>query len=240
LVEDDTAIAEPLTRGLQAQGYRVAWAKTAAAARAAVSSTPPELVLLDLGLPDLDGVVLCREVRAALPRALIVILTARDAEVDIVVGLEAGADDYLVKPFGFSELLARLRAHLRRNATLTASGDDGGLGGEARVLHVGAVTLDVSARRVSIGGRAVDLRPKEFDLLATLLESAGRAVSREELMSRVWDENWYGSTKTLDMHIGMLRRRLVDAGADPAQITTLRGFGYRFETNVEREPDPPG
>jgi len=233
LVEDDAAIAEPLTRGLQAQGYRVAWAETAAAARAAVSATPPELVLLDLGLPDLDGVVLCRELRVALPRTVIVILTARDAEVDIVVGLEAGADDYLVKPFGFSELIARLRAHLRRQATLTASGDNDRPGGEARVLRVGAVTLDASARRVSIRSRAVDLRPKEFDLLAALLESAGFAVSREELMTRVWDENWYGSTKTLDMHIGMLRRRLAECGVDPAQIVTLRGFGYRFETDAD-------
>lgn len=226
MVEDDAAIAEPLRRGLEAQGYLVSWATDAAGARAAVADRAPHLVLLDLGLPDLDGIALCREFRAQLPRALIMIVTARDAEVDVVVGLEAGADDYLVKPFRFSELLARLRAHLRRQAVLTARLE----GGEScERLAAGPAVLDLGTRRCFIGGVEMQLRPKEFDLLATLLQSAGRALSREELMSRVWDENWYGSTKTLDMHIGMLRRRLAEAGEDPGWIATLRGFGYRFE-----------
>jgi DNA-binding response OmpR family regulator len=229
LVEDDRGIADPLRRGLEGHGYQVSWAPDAATARAQLRTGAPELVLLDLGLPDLDGVALCRELREQLPTAIIVILTARDAEVDVVVGLEAGADDYLVKPFRFTELLARLRAHLRRHAVLTASGPGAFGGEEGGRLAAGPVEIDLHARRCRIAGREVELRPKEFDLLSALLGAAGRALSREELMSRVWDENWYGSTKTLDMHVGMLRRRLSEAGEEPEWITTLRGFGYRFE-----------
>jgi DNA-binding response OmpR family regulator len=230
LVEDDRAIAEPLRRGLAAQGYAVQWAATAAQASAATAEQAPDLILLDLGLPDLDGVVLCRQLRARLRHSVIVVLTARDSEVDVVLALEAGADDYLVKPFRFSELLARVRAHLRRQV---ASAEVRSLPDETpEALHVGAVTVDVAGRRCSIGGNDVELRPKEFDLLVVLLGAAGRALSREELMSRVWDTNWFGSTKTLDMHIAMLRRRLSDNGEDPSRITTLRGFGYRYELDA--------
>jgi DNA-binding response OmpR family regulator len=238
IVEDDAAIAEPLTRGLAAQGYATAWAASAAQARSAVQSQEPDLVLLDLGLPDLDGVALCRELRARLPQAVIVILTARDAEIDVVVGLEAGADDYLVKPFRLSELLARLRAHLRRQAVGSTVAADGGAaaGGPGRTLTVGRVAMDLTARQCWIGGEPVTLRPKEFELLTLLLERAGEAVSREELMTTVWDTHWFGSTKTLDMHVAMLRRRLADGGEDPGRIATLRGFGYRFEA----DPPPAG
>ncbi|HVB28107.1 MAG TPA: response regulator transcription factor [Mycobacteriales bacterium] len=236
LVEDDRGIAEPLTRGLRDQGYLVTWAGTAEQARGAVRDGAPDLVLLDLGLPDLDGTALCRELREQLPLAVIVILTARDAEVDVVVGLEAGADDYLVKPFRFSELLARLRAHLRRQDSLTSTSTPDTRHDEPDALpdalSVGEVRIDVAARRCRIAGRDVELRPKEFDLLVELLAAAGRAVTREQLMARVWDENYFGSTKTLDMHIGMLRRRLADNGADPDRITTLRGYGYRFEADA--------
>lgn len=232
LVEDDEPIGSQLVRALGGQGYEVSWARDAAAALAqADDGTAWDLVLLDLGLPDLDGVVACRRLREMLPRTVIVVLTARDAEVDVVVGLEAGADDYLVKPFRFAELLARLRAHLRRERSRTATGpavaDPPGTGR----LVVGAVELDLAAHRCRIGGREVDLRPKEFDLLHALLVHAGRAVSRESLMARVWDDNWFGSTKTLDMHIAMLRRRLAEGGEPPERIATLRGFGYRYEAD---------
>lgn len=227
LVEDDVDIAEPLRRGLANNGYDVAWARTAEAAQAQATVGQSDLVLLDLGLPDLDGVVLCRELRKLLPHAVIVILTARDAEVDVVVGLEAGADDYLVKPFRFSELLARLRAHLRRQKTLTEVTET------SAVLTMGPVSIDVRARRATIAGHEVELRPKEFDLLTVLVTNAGRAVTREELMATVWDENWYGSTKTLDMHIGMLRRRLAECGVRTNLISTVRGYGYRFEVDQD-------
>jgi DNA-binding response OmpR family regulator len=228
LVEDDRGIAEPLQRTLAAQGYAVVSAGSAAEARAAADRATPDLILLDLGLPDLDGVVLCRELRERLPDAVIVILTARDTEVDVVVGLEAGADDYLVKPFRLAELLARLRAHLRRSEGRDRADPLGGLDGPAKVA-AGPVELDRAARTCRIGGHAVELRPKEFELLSLLIDHAGRAVSREDLMSRVWDENWYGSTKTLDMHIAMLRRRLAELAGEQDRITTLRGYGYRFE-----------
>ncbi len=200
VVEDDEGIGARLVAALEGQGYRLSWAKTAAeAAREAGAGDPPQLVLLDLGLPDLDGVALCRQLRQTLPRAVIVALTARDTEVDVIVTLEAGADDYIRKPFRFAELLARLRAHLRR------------------------------------GGADVELRPKEFELLEVLLSEAGRAVSRDALMARVWDENWYGSTRTLDMHVAMLRRRFAEHGEDPNRITTLRGYGYRYESDRQAE-----
>ncbi len=228
LVEDDEGIGGRLVAALEGQGYRLAWAKSAAdAQRQATAVDPPDLVLLDLGLPDLDGVALCRQLRQVLPRAVIVALTARDTEVDVIVTLEAGADDYLTKPFRFAELLARLRAHLRREGAVDAARPASAEPPER--LVVGAVELDLTARRCRIRGQPVDLRPKEFGVLEVLLSEAGRAVSRETLMARVWDENWYGSTKTLDMHIAMLRRRLGEYGEDPKRITTLRGYGYRYE-----------
>ena len=238
LVEDDESIGAHLVGALEGQGYPVQWAKTAAQARHLVDAAPPpDLVLLDLGLPDLDGVALCRLLRQQLPDAVIVALTARDTEVDVIVTLEAGADDYLVKPFRFAELLARLRAHLRRgggggpSVSSTAAPAEAVATGADR-LAIGGVELDLTAHRCRIGGTPVELRPKEFELLQVLLSEAGRAVSREALMARVWDENWYGSTKTLDMHIAMLRRRLSEHGEDPARISTLRGYGYRYETDV--------
>src|SRR4051812_34328226 len=180
------------------------------------------MVLLDLGLPDLDGVEVCRQLRATSPGTVLVVLTARSDEMDVVVGLEAGADDYLTKPFRFGELLARVRAHLRRSAVVAPA---------HAVLTVGALTVDVAARRVSVGGEEVPLRTKEFDLLARLAADAGTAISRETLMADVWDAHWYGSTKTLDVHVAALRRKLAaPAGPDgPPPITTLRGHGYRME-----------
>jgi DNA-binding response OmpR family regulator len=220
VVEDDETIGTALTSGLRAHGHSVSWQRTARSALAALSGRGFDLVLLDLGLPDLDGVELCRRIRSAQPGTVIVILTARSDEMDVVVGLEAGADDYLTKPFRFAELLARVRAHLRRSAALPPS---------QATLTVGELVVDGAARRVTVSGAELVLRTKEFDLLARLAVDAGTAVSRETLMADVWDAHWFGSTKTLDVHVAALRRKLAACGTSPPSITTLRGHGYRLE-----------
>ncbi|MGI8522774.1 MAG: response regulator transcription factor [Nocardioides sp.] len=226
LVEDDEGIGRGLVSSLSANGHDVDWQRTGASALHAVELTAYDLVLLDLGLPDLDGVDVCRGVKRARPDCVVVMLTARTDEMDVVVGLEAGADDYLVKPFRTTELLARVRAHLRRQTPRPDT---------PLRLAVGDLVVDVQARRCLLGGREVALRPKELDLLVCLLAAAGSALSRTRLMSEVWDENWVGSTKTLDVHIASLRQRLAAVAdeADPSvrlpEITTLRGFGYRLE-----------
>ncbi len=229
LVEDDAAISVPLARALEGQGYQVrAAADGAQALDLSLEPPPPDLVLLDLGLPDLDGVEVARRLRERLPQAVIVMLTARSAEVDVVVGLDAGADDYVTKPFGLAELLARVRAHLRRGVA-----DE-----RAAPVQLGGLTVDFAGRRCMVDDTDVHLRPREFDLLAELVRRAGEAVSRDELMTNVWDAHWYGSTKTLDMHVSALRRKIAAAGGDASRLTTLRGFGYRFETGATAEPDP--
>lgn len=225
LVEDDEAIGRPMVGALRGQGYDPLWALTAAEALELAGTETPALVLLDLGLPDLDGVELCRQLRAGLPATVIVVLSGRADDVDVVLGLEAGADDYLTKPFRLPVLLARIRAHLRRLTPVLGPAD-------SQVVRLGALHLDLGARRCDVAGREVPLRPKEFELLAALVAGAGQAVSRDQLMSQVWDENWTGSTKTLDMHVSSLRRKLADHGEDPNRIVTLRSFGYRY--------DPPG
>ncbi|MDQ1289073.1 MAG: hypothetical protein QG622_2639 [Actinomycetota bacterium] len=222
VVEDDEAIGRPLTSTLIAQGFDVLWALTAAEAMELAEMEPPVLVLLDLGLPDRDGVDLCRDLRAGYPSAVIVVLSARAEDMDVVMGLEAGADDYLTKPFRLPVLLARIRAHLRRQGP-----PPGTTAGE--VLTVGHLRLELGTRRVEVTGKEVTLRPKEFDLLARLVAGRGQAVTREQLMSQVWDEHWSGSTKTLDMHVSSLRRKLAEHGEDPATIVTLRGYGYRYD-----------
>ncbi|PZS36002.1 MAG: DNA-binding response regulator [Pseudonocardiales bacterium] len=220
VVEDDVVIGSELRTALGSAGFRVTWVQTGADALEATAADGPDLVLLDLGLPDIDGVLLCREVRAQVPAAVIVVLTARTAEFEVVVALDAGADDYLTKPFRLAELLARLRAHLRRRPSVPES---------AAAVSAGRVRLNVSARRAYVGGQEVALRPKEFDLLAVLVGAAGTAVSRDRLMAEVWDEHWFGSTKTLDVHVSALRRKLSDRGESDDRITTLRGHGYRYE-----------
>jgi DNA-binding response OmpR family regulator len=216
IVEDDEAIASGLARVLDSNGYAVRRLSRGATAVAAADDTI-SLVLLDLGLPDVDGIEVCRRLRAARPDLAILILTARDQELDIVAGLDAGADDYLVKPFRLSELLARIRAHVRRAAASEPSLPE-------EPLQIGALTIDTAARLARLEGRELALTPKEFDLLALLAREAGRAVTRERIMQDVWDTDWAGSTKTLDTHMLTLRQKL---GADI--ITTLRGIGYRLE-----------
>lgn len=219
VVEDDDDLALPLLATLRSAGHEAVRHATLAQARSGLAHLDerPDLVLLDLGLPDGDGIDLCRLLRASVPDVVIVVLTARDGESDVVIALDAGADDYLLKPFRLAELLARIRAHLRR----VPSAED-------EAWTASGVTVHPVARRVTVDGTELSLRPKEFDLLADLVQHAGQAVRREDLMSRVWDEYWDGSTKTLDMHISWLRSKLAEAGIRDA-ITTLRGVGYRFE-----------
>jgi DNA-binding response OmpR family regulator len=214
VVEDDAAISEPLVRALAREGHDVEHVDTGAAALERVQDGGVDLLVLDLGLPDLDGVEVCRRAREERPRLQILMLTARSAELDEVAGLDAGADDYLTKPFSLSVLSARVRALLRR-----------GGGNEAGEREVAGVRVDPGARRAWRDGRELELSPKEFDLLALLVGRAGEAVPRDEIMTTVWDENWWGSTKTLDTHVGWLRRKL----GDPPLLTTVRGVGFRFE-----------
>ncbi|HEV2993729.1 MAG TPA: response regulator transcription factor [Acidimicrobiia bacterium] len=213
LVEDDDTIASPLVRGLERDGFAVAHAETGADARRAFAATPPDVVLLDLGLPDIDGFELCRELRhdSGVP---IIVVTARGEEVDRVVGLELGADDYVVKPFGFRELVARIRAVARRGA-----GHHGEVG-----PSVGPLAVDRRTRRALVDGHALALTPKEFDLLALLADDPGAVYSRQRILDEVWDPHWYGPTKTLDVHVASLRRKL----GHPELIETVRGVGYRL------------
>ena len=219
IVEDDEGIGQGLLLALSAEGYPAVWCRDAGETLSQVLQNF-DLVLLDLGLPDIDGLELCRRLRRDLPSTPILILTARGSETDVVVGLDAGADDYLVKPFRLAELFARLRALTRRRLSDVA---------ETTVLDVGDLTVDIAARRVHVGDVEVELRAKEFDLLVVLMRNAGTVVSRERAMSLVWDEHWFGSTKTLDVHIAALRQRLGESGPEGSRITTLRGVGYRLE-----------
>ncbi|MGZ4682227.1 MAG: response regulator transcription factor [Acidimicrobiales bacterium] len=215
LVEDDDAIAEPLVKGLRREGYTIT---RVASGSAALTAAPVDLVLLDLGLPDIDGYEVCRRLRTESDVPIIVI-TARGEEVDRVIGLELGADDYLVKPFGFRELVARIRAVSRR-----VESRSGGAEAPQELLVNGELEVDLRTRRVVIGGDELTLTRKEFDLLALLASDPGALRSRDEILEEVWDPHWYGPTKTLDVHIASLRRKL----GDSALIETVRGVGFRL------------
>ena len=218
VVEDDIAIARGMVNALEAAGYVVAAVGEASAAIAAVTQRVPALVLLDLGLPDGDGIDVCRALRVIAPAIRIVIVTARADESDIVRGLDAGGDDYLIKPFRLTELLARVRAHLR-----SASGAESPT---IQTGRCGDIRVDPGARRVFIDNIEIELRPKEFDLLALFVGEAGRVVTREQILETIWDEHWFGSTKTLDMHVSAIRKKMVGS---TTRITTLRGVGYRLD-----------
>jgi DNA-binding response OmpR family regulator len=211
VVEDDEGIAEPLLEGLTREGFA---ANRVATGAQALNAPPADVILLDLGLPDMDGYAVCKQLRtrSSVP---ILVITARGTEQERVVGLELGADDYIVKPFGFRELVARIRAVLRRSVEPT-------VGAPAQVL--GDLTVDRRTRKVSVGGAEVDLSPKEFDLLALLAEDPGAVVSRQTILEEVWDPHWYGPTKTVDVHVASLRRKL---GA-PDWIETVRRVGLRL------------
>jgi DNA-binding response OmpR family regulator len=215
LAEDDPAISEPLARALRREGYEV---DVRADGRAALegANENPDLVVLDLGLPYIDGLEVCRRLRADGRTFPVLILTARVDEVDLVVGLDAGADDYVTKPFRLAELLARVRALMRRQTIDVGSPSSG-------------VRIDPDGRRAYFDDEELQLTAKEFDLLRVLVREQGKVVSREQLMREVWDTVWFGSTKTLDMHISVLRRKLHDDAAQPRFISTVRGVGFRFE-----------
>jgi len=211
VVEDDDAISEPLATGLRREGFDVTLVRTAAAA---MSAPPVDLVLLDLGLPDARGFEVCKQLRAR-SSVPIIIVTARDDETDRVVGLELGADDYVVKPFGFRELVARMRAVSRRSSSpLAAPGPQ----------LIGELEVDRRAHRVFLAGEEVALTPREFDVLALLALDPGAMVSRREILAEVWDPHWYGTSKTVDVHIASLRKKL----GNPAWIETSRGVGFRL------------
>ncbi len=224
-VEDEPSIYEPFSAALSREGFEPVVASTLAEARAAVASREPDLVLLDLGLPDGDGRDLCRELRAA-SDVPIIVLTARGTELERVLGLELGADDYVVKPFSGAEVIARMRAVLRR-ARPSA--------GPSPIVEIGPLRVDSGSRRVWLSDEELQLSRKEFDLLSELVAHAGEVVTREDLMARVWDENWFGSTKTLDVHVRWLRGKLGDDPASPRFLHTVRGVGFRFTAPTEWE-----
>jgi DNA-binding response OmpR family regulator len=213
LVEDDDAIASSLVSGLQTAGMTV---RRVATGTDAVAAVIPDVVLLDIGLPDFDGFEVCRRIRQK-SQVPVIMLTARDEEIDRVFGLEIGADDYVTKPFGLRELIARIRAVSRRHAVIDAPA--------AEVLEIGSLKMDLSTRRVYMSGEELELTTKEFDLLAYLAQHPGIVHRRTDIMESVWDSNWFGPTKTLDAHVAAVRKKLGNSD----WIEAVRGVGFRLE-----------
>ena len=215
LAEDDASISEPLARALRREGYDVEVSDEGPRTLERVLDGGVDLLVLDLGLPGMDGLEVCRRLRGEGRQVPVLVLTARADEVDTVVGLDAGADDYVTKPFRLAEFMARIRALLRR--------------GDSQAPQVNGIRLYAESRRVWLGDDELSLTTKEFDLLRILVSNAGTVITREQLMRDVWGESWWGSTKTLDMHVSWLRRKLGDDAASARYITTVRGVGFRFE-----------
>ena len=220
IVDDEPALSEPLEFLLQREGYETAVAADGVTALSKFDSENPDLVLLDLMLPGLSGTEVCRQIRTR-SNVPIIMLTAKDSEVDIVVGLELGADDYVTKPYSTRELLARIRAVMRRRIE---SDDDG----EA-TLEAGSVRMDIERHTVSVGGAEIPMPLKEFELLELLLRNSGRVLTRGQLIDRVWGADYFGDTKTLDVHIKRIRSRIETTPSEPTMLVTVRGLGYRFE-----------
>lgn len=221
VIEDDPTIADPLLVGLARAGFTVAHAATG---HAALESSDADCILLDLGLPDLDGIDVCRRLRAA-SAVPIIVVSARADELDRVMLLDLGADDYVVKPFGMRELVARIRAVTRRASPAPEESAD--------LIDAGALQIDLRTRRVTIDGAELELTPKEFDVLALLAADPGTVHTRHRILETVWDAHWYGPTKTLDVHIASLRRKL----RHPEWIETVRGIGFRFESPPVQPPE---
>jgi two-component system response regulator RegX3 len=220
LVEDEAALSEPLAFLLGREDYEVTVAEDGPTAVSEFDRIGPDLVLLDLMLPGMSGTEVCREIRtrSAVP---IIMLTAKDSEVDIVVGLELGADDYVTKPYSSRELLARIRAVLRRRVELEDVEDD-------NILEAGRVRMDVDRHTLTVSGTEISMPLKEFELLELLLRNAGRVLTRGQLIDRVWGTDYFGDTKTLDVHIKRIRSRIEENPSDPSMLVTVRGLGYRF------------
>jgi len=226
VIEDEASISDPLQNALEREGFGTSVAGSSAEAMEAFRSRQPDLVLLDVMLPDGDGRDVLRQIRST-SRTPVIMLTARGGEMDRVIGLELGADDYVSKPFSAVELVARIRAVLRRTAASAPT--------DRSALEVGDVRVDLDTHEVTKASRPMQLTVKEFELLRTLMEEAGRVVRRTDLMDQVWDPNWYGSMKTLDVHVGSLRKKLANDPADPHYIKTVRGVGFRFASPEELE-----
>ena len=220
IVEDELSLSEPLSFLLRREGYETEIAADGREALAAFDRAGADLVLLDLMLPGLSGTEVCREIRSR-SSVPIIMLTAKDSEVDIVVGLELGADDYVTKPYSSRELLARIRAVLRRRVDVEADAD--------AVLETGPVRMDVERHSVSVAGSEVPMPLKEFELLELLMRNAGRVLTRGQLIDRVWGADYFGDTKTLDVHIKRIRSKIEDDPSQPSMLVTVRGLGYRFE-----------
>ncbi len=221
IVEDEPDLADPLAYLLRREGFDVEIAEDGPAALRLFRTVNPDIILLDLMLPGMPGTEVCRQIRAS-STVPIIMLTAKDSEVDIVVGLELGADDYVTKPYSSRQLLARMRAVLRRSAPPADGLDE-------RVLTAGRVSLDIDRHAVSVDGTEISMPLKEFELLELLMRNAGRVLTRGQLIERVWGSDYYGDTKTLDVHIKRIRSRIEENPGDPVMLVTVRGLGYRFE-----------